>query len=173
MRRMQSMTVTGERCCNEYRNCWFAFYIWQVNRRDGEYEITSSIQLPLASTNTSRTSLISTWLLLLTQFNYKYKCPQYSFAQLQGLHPPDFFAFPIFRFHKHVRWPDSTPNSSSILELKSVRLLKLPLGRFFTDWTPLIAAAIGFGTWQDKDEQEEAVAEALKAGYRHIDTARM
>ena len=37
----------------------------------------------------------------------------------------------------------------------------------------LIAAAIGFGTWQDKDEQEEAVAEALKAGYRHIDTARM
>lgn len=38
---------------------------------------------------------------------------------------------------------------------------------------PLIAAAIGFGTWQDKDEQEEAVAEALKAGYRHIDTARM
>ncbi|MCJ1345054.1 hypothetical protein MMC31_003259 [Peltigera leucophlebia] len=33
--------------------------------------------------------------------------------------------------------------------------------------------AIGFGTWQDKDEQEEAVAEALKAGYRHIDTARI
>ena len=33
--------------------------------------------------------------------------------------------------------------------------------------------AIGFGTWQDKDAQENAVAEALKAGYRHIDTARM
>lgn len=33
--------------------------------------------------------------------------------------------------------------------------------------------AIGFGTWQDKDAQESAVAEALKAGYRHIDTARM
>lgn len=32
--------------------------------------------------------------------------------------------------------------------------------------------AIGFGTWQDKDDQEKAVAEALKAGYRHIDTAR-
>ncbi|KAI9731655.1 MAG: hypothetical protein M1818_007785 [Claussenomyces sp. TS43310] len=31
--------------------------------------------------------------------------------------------------------------------------------------------AIGFGTWQDKDEQEQAVTEALKAGYRHIDTA--
>ena len=30
--------------------------------------------------------------------------------------------------------------------------------------------AIGFGTWQDKDDQEMAVAEALKAGYRHIDT---
>jgi len=33
--------------------------------------------------------------------------------------------------------------------------------------------AIGFGTWQDKDAQEEAVLEALKAGYRHIDTARI
>jgi alcohol dehydrogenase (NADP+) len=31
--------------------------------------------------------------------------------------------------------------------------------------------AIGFGTWQDKDDQEKAVAEALKAGYTHIDTA--
>jgi len=31
--------------------------------------------------------------------------------------------------------------------------------------------AIGFGTWQDKDSQEEAVLEALSAGYRHIDTA--
>ena len=33
--------------------------------------------------------------------------------------------------------------------------------------------AIGFGTWQDKDSQEGAVAEALKAEYRHIDTASM
>jgi diketogulonate reductase-like aldo/keto reductase len=33
--------------------------------------------------------------------------------------------------------------------------------------------AIGFGTWRDKDAQEAAVIEALKAGYRHIDTARM
>jgi len=33
--------------------------------------------------------------------------------------------------------------------------------------------AIGFGTWQDKDAQEDAVYEALKAGYRHIDTARV
>ena len=33
--------------------------------------------------------------------------------------------------------------------------------------------AIGFGTWQDKDAQEEAVYEAVKAGYRHIDTARV
>ena len=33
--------------------------------------------------------------------------------------------------------------------------------------------ALGFGTWQDKDAQEDAVLEALKAGYRHIDTARM
>ena len=33
--------------------------------------------------------------------------------------------------------------------------------------------AMGFGTWQDKDAQEDAVYEALKAGYRHIDTARV
>ena len=33
--------------------------------------------------------------------------------------------------------------------------------------------ALGFGTWQDKDAQEDAVLEALKAGYRHIDTARV
>jgi alcohol dehydrogenase (NADP+) len=33
--------------------------------------------------------------------------------------------------------------------------------------------AMGFGTWQDKDAQEGAVEAALKAGYRHIDTARI
>lgn len=33
--------------------------------------------------------------------------------------------------------------------------------------------AVGFGTWQDKEAQEDAVSEALKAGYRHIDTARI
>jgi hypothetical protein len=33
--------------------------------------------------------------------------------------------------------------------------------------------AIGFGTWQDKDAQENAVEIAIKAGYRHIDTARV
>ena len=33
--------------------------------------------------------------------------------------------------------------------------------------------AVGFGTWQDADAQEAAVAEALNAGYRHIDTARI
>jgi len=33
--------------------------------------------------------------------------------------------------------------------------------------------ALGFGTWQDKDAQEKAVEEALKAGYRHIDTAHV
>jgi len=33
--------------------------------------------------------------------------------------------------------------------------------------------AIGFGTWQDEGEQENAVAEAIKAGYRHVDTARV
>ena len=33
--------------------------------------------------------------------------------------------------------------------------------------------AVGFGTWQDKDSQYDATLSALKAGYRHIDTARM
>jgi alcohol dehydrogenase (NADP+) len=33
--------------------------------------------------------------------------------------------------------------------------------------------ALGFGTWQDKDAQEDAVHDALLAGYRHIDTARI
>ncbi|RAL11527.1 aldo/keto reductase [Aspergillus homomorphus CBS 101889] len=33
--------------------------------------------------------------------------------------------------------------------------------------------AVGFGTWQDADAQENAVLEAIKAGYRHIDTARV
>jgi len=32
---------------------------------------------------------------------------------------------------------------------------------------------MGFGTWQDADSQYDAVMEALKAGYRHIDTARI
>ncbi|OKL58559.1 hypothetical protein UA08_06059 [Talaromyces atroroseus] len=32
--------------------------------------------------------------------------------------------------------------------------------------------AIGLGTWQDEGAQEAAVLAALKAGYRHIDTAR-
>ncbi|EME49956.1 hypothetical protein DOTSEDRAFT_20353 [Dothistroma septosporum NZE10] len=33
--------------------------------------------------------------------------------------------------------------------------------------------AVGFGTWQDKDAQSEAVYLALKNGYRHIDTAHI
>ena len=32
--------------------------------------------------------------------------------------------------------------------------------------------AFGFGAWKDKKDQENAVAEALRAGVRHIDTAR-
>jgi alcohol dehydrogenase (NADP+) len=31
--------------------------------------------------------------------------------------------------------------------------------------------AVGFGTWQDMNAQEKAVTEALKAGYKLIDTA--
>lgn len=33
--------------------------------------------------------------------------------------------------------------------------------------------AIGFGTFQDKEQQESAVYNAINAGFRHIDTARV
>lgn len=33
--------------------------------------------------------------------------------------------------------------------------------------------AIGFGTWQDAEAQEQAVITAIKAGYKHIDTAHI
>lgn len=33
--------------------------------------------------------------------------------------------------------------------------------------------AIGFGTWQDEPEEEDAIVEAIRVGYRHIDTARV
>jgi alcohol dehydrogenase (NADP+) len=39
--------------------------------------------------------------------------------------------------------------------------------------TLVLLAAIGLGTWKDKHAQESAVTEALKAGYRHIDTAQV
>ncbi|CAK7262573.1 hypothetical protein SEPCBS119000_000028 [Sporothrix epigloea] len=47
----------------------------------------------------------------------------------------------------------------------------MPLHSVFTLNTGARIPAIGLGTWQDKDSQEEAVLAALKAGYRHIDTA--
>ncbi|KAF2706660.1 Aldo/keto reductase [Pleomassaria siparia CBS 279.74] len=46
-------------------------------------------------------------------------------------------------------------------------------GTTFTLNTGAKIPAIGFGTWQDADAQEPAVTIALKAGYRHIDTARV
>jgi hypothetical protein len=33
--------------------------------------------------------------------------------------------------------------------------------------------ALGFGTFQDADAQEEAVLKALRLGYRHVDTAKV
>ena len=56
--------------------------------------------------------------------------------------------------------PQTTPHSRTM-----ATVLKLNTGQTIP--------ALGFGTWQDKDAQEEAVLEALKAGYRHIDTARV
>lgn len=37
----------------------------------------------------------------------------------------------------------------------------------------VLAAAIGLGIWEDKAAQENAVTEALKAGYRYIDSAQV
>ncbi|KAJ5939512.1 hypothetical protein N7466_002646 [Penicillium verhagenii] len=54
------------------------------------------------------------------------------------------------------------------------RLLKpkrIEMGTKFKLNTGAEIPALGFGTWQDEDAQEEAVLEAIKAGYRHIDTA--
>ncbi|KAL2043466.1 hypothetical protein N7G274_003773 [Stereocaulon virgatum] len=56
-----------------------------------------------------------------------------------------------------------TPQARTMATLHT----KLPLN------TGAEIPAIGFGTWQDRDAQEDAVTEALKAGYRHIDTARI
>lgn len=46
-------------------------------------------------------------------------------------------------------------------------------GKTFSLNTGAQIPAIGLGTWQDAEEQEPAVLAALKAGYRHIDTARI
>ena len=46
-------------------------------------------------------------------------------------------------------------------------------GTTFTLNTGAKIPGIGFGTWQDKDAQEDAVCEAIKAGYRHIDGAHV
>jgi predicted aldo/keto reductase-like oxidoreductase len=57
----------------------------------------------------------------------------------------------------------------------SVTYVKLKISRKMTTFklnTGATIPASGFGTWQDKDDQEKAVTEALKAGVRHIDTAR-
>jgi hypothetical protein len=46
-------------------------------------------------------------------------------------------------------------------------------GKTYTLNTGAKIPAVGFGTFQDPDEQEGAVTQALKAGFRHIDTARV
>ena len=33
--------------------------------------------------------------------------------------------------------------------------------------------SLGFGSWKDAEAQVDAVKEAIKAGYRHIDTAKV
>lgn len=89
----------------------------------------------------------------------------------QELQLPDSLKFPSSLHRKSARWLRLTRSSSSIQALTSV---PFPLAFNPLEETDLHhLAAVGFGTWQDKDAQEGAVTEALKAGYTHIDTARM
>jgi hypothetical protein len=74
----------------------------------------------------------------------------------------------------------STKNSIEVVYLLSIFALFEPSKRKLSKMTTRFKLntgaeipAIGFGTWQDADSQEAAVAEAIKAGYRHIDTARV
>jgi alcohol dehydrogenase (NADP+) len=70
-------------------------------------------------------------------------------------------------FSKHLASPS--------IQLKSPIHLQFRMasGTHFNLNTGAQIPAIGFGTWQDKDAQEDAVAIALKVGYKHIDTARV
>ena len=57
--------------------------------------------------------------------------------------------------------------------LKIARTYSTQPMRKFTLNTGAQVPAIGFGTFQDPDAQEDAVYNALKHGVRHIDTARV
>lgn len=46
-------------------------------------------------------------------------------------------------------------------------------GTVFTLNNGVKIPGVGFGTWQDKDAQEDAVYEAVKSGFLHIDTAHV
>lgn len=70
----------------------------------------------------------------------------------------------------------STPAISRVSQLSShihrIQTRNMSSGTLLKLNTGASIPAIGLGTWQDKNDQEKAVTEALKAGYRHIDTAR-
>ncbi|KAI9726379.1 MAG: hypothetical protein M1834_009042 [Cirrosporium novae-zelandiae] len=73
------------------------------------------------------------------------------------------------------RFPLSlSPSPSLLLRQQRVRAMSTLNTKFKLN-TGAEIPAIGFGTWQDRGmyAQENAVREALKAGYRHIDTARV
>lgn len=65
---------------------------------------------------------------------------------------------------RHLLSPSSSPNNPHKMAYSGSKH-KLNTGAEIP--------ALGFGTWQDRDAQEPAVIAALKAGYRHIDTARI
>lgn len=76
--------------------------------------------------------------------------------------------FPPLRLFSAPAFSRLSPLSYSIQRIHTRNM-----GTLFKLNTGASIPAIGFGTWQDKDDQEKAVTEALKAGYRHIDTARV
>lgn len=71
---------------------------------------------------------------------------------------------------RHASFPQASYNQQ-LTKLPREKISKMTT-RFKLN-TGAEIPAIGFGTWQDKESQEAAVAEAIKAGYRHIDTARV
>lgn len=68
----------------------------------------------------------------------------------------------LVQLRQHI----TTQSRASVRTMAS-QATRLPLN------TGATIPGVGFGTWQDADAQEEAVLAALKAGYTHIDTARI
>lgn len=76
-------------------------------------------------------------------------------------------SIPIKNIGTFIKRANQVTNQISARQLRMASTTQLKLN------TGSSIPALGFGTWQDKDAQEDAVLTALKAGYRHIDTAHI